>query len=203
MIIVIVGVLGFLAGIFFDIVSLKRRGHLRALSWLVVSVLMGYAHIALGLSPDKFWLPLPLVWVGWFCLIMGGFLLFYSLFLEIPFSKTYLQDGSHQELFQEGTYALTRHPGVLWYALMLVGLVLASRSSLALIAAPVWMSMEVLWVWVEDRFIFEEVIEGYRDYKRKTPMLIPTRESMGRCWDTLALRRMFAHHRAQDENEKG
>ena len=51
MIIIIVGVLGFLAGISFDIVSLKSVGHLRTLSWLVVSVLMGYAHIALGLSP--------------------------------------------------------------------------------------------------------------------------------------------------------
>ena len=159
MIIIIVGVLGFLAGIFFDVVSLKSAGPLRALSWLVVSGLLGYAHIALGLSPDKFWLPSLLVWVGWFFLIMGGFLLFYSLFLEISFGKTYLQDGSHQELFQEGTYALTRHPGVLWYALMLVGLILASRSSLALIAAPVWMFIDVLWVWVEDRFIFESAVK--------------------------------------------
>lgn len=196
--IIIAGVLGFLAGILADVASLKRLSYLRTLGWLVVGVLLAYSHIAVALSTDKFRLPVPAVWLGWLCLIVGGLLLLYSLFLEIPFSTTYLGDASDQELYQQGTYALCRHPGVLWYGLLLTGLILTSRSCLALIAAPVWMFMDVLWVWTEDRFIFQEVIGGYGDYKMRTPMLVPTRESVRRCWDSLGLRYLFARHPTKD-----
>ena len=182
------GIIGFVAGLFADFASLKRWGYVKSLCWLAVALLLGYAHLAVGFSSDKFWLPMWTRWPGWICLLVGVFLMFYSLYLEIPAAKTYVQHTGEQTLVQVGTYALTRHPGVLWYALSLIGLIVVSRSRLALVAAPIWFGMELLWVWVEDRFIFEKVITGYGEYKTTTPMLIPSWASLTRCWKTLPLR---------------
>ena len=202
MAIISLGIIGFLLGIVSDVVSLKGPRHIKPFAWLMSSLLLGYAHVAAALGADKFWLPAWAAWPAWFLLIAGALMMFYSFFLEIPFSKTYAEAGSSNELVQVGTYALTRHPGVLWYAVMMAGLVLASRSWLALWAAPVWLFMEVVWVWTEDRFLFGQMFQGYGEYRKTTPMLIPTWASMRRCWRTLPLRqavRRFIRARADQE----
>jgi protein-S-isoprenylcysteine O-methyltransferase Ste14 len=89
------------------------------------------------------------------------------------------------KLVKTGTYALVRHPGVLWFGLFLLALVGVSRSKLLLIAAPLWFLLDVLWVWIQERFYFNQMFPGYEQYKRETPMLIPTRESIVRCVKTL------------------
>jgi len=191
--IIAVGVLGFAVGICSDISVLKKWSKfVPAICWLGVAILQGYAHPAIAFVSPQFPLSIPLIWIGWFCLVLGIVLLTYSLFLEIPFSKTYVKSEERKQLVHVGTYALTRHPGVLWYALLLIGLILASRSTWALVAAPIWFAMEVLWIWIEDRYIFEKTITGYDEYKRSTPMVVPTWASARRCWRTLALRRLFA-----------
>lgn len=186
---IIAGGIGFAAGLFADFAALRRWPYVKPIAWLTASLLLGYAHVAVALSADKLALPTWAPWVGWPCLILGAALMVYSLYLELPAAQTYVQDTGEQTVVQIGTYALTRHPGALWYALLLIGLVLASRSKLALCAAPIWLGMELLWIWVEDRFIFEKVITGYGEYKKTTPMLVPSQDSMARCWRTLPLRR--------------
>jgi protein-S-isoprenylcysteine O-methyltransferase Ste14 len=42
-------------------------------------------------------------------------LLIYTLFFAIPFRETYLQSKSQPEVCNVGVYALSRHPGVLWF----------------------------------------------------------------------------------------
>jgi hypothetical protein len=60
--------------------------------------------------------------------------------------------------------------------------VLVSRSRLLLVATPVWLFMDVLYVWVQDRFFFWRMFPGYEQYKKKTPVLIPTPTSIVRRW---------------------
>ena len=103
--------------------------------------------------------------------------LLYSLYIEIPFNQSYLGAGKNQ-LVTSGTYALCRHPGVLWYAFFAVGLVLASSHHWAIYAAPVWISMNILFAWIQDRYYFPQLFPGYSDYKTTTPFLIPTRLSI-------------------------
>jgi protein-S-isoprenylcysteine O-methyltransferase Ste14 len=112
-------------------------------------------------------------------------LLIYSLFIEIPFKQTYTMSGVGDRLVKTGTYALTRHPGVLWLGLFLLALLAVSRSRLLLIAAPLWFALDLLLVWVQDRFYFPRMFPGYSQYRRETPMLIPTRSSIVRCIKTL------------------
>ncbi len=186
MIIVLMGALGFLWGIVADFASLKKRTVLRIGAWVLVSILLLGAHVLLALESDRIPLPVGVHVGGWVLLLSGALLLFYSVFLEIPLTATYASSTSPNQVVQNGTYALTRHPGVIWYGVMLVGLFLVSGARLSVVAAPVWFALEVVWVWIEDKFVLGDVISGYSDYRKTTPMLVPTLASMGRCWRTFA-----------------
>jgi protein-S-isoprenylcysteine O-methyltransferase Ste14 len=99
-----------------------------------------------------------------------------------------------EKLVKTGTYALVRHPGVLWFGLLLFSLVLISRSQLLLVAAPVWLVIDVLYAWVQDRFFFERMFPGYGAYRAETPMFIPTRRSILRCWGSMGNRKTRKGH---------
>lgn len=188
MIIILLGIAGFATGILFDWFSLRGWVRLKSLSWIAISGLLLCAHFALAIDADKVAIPGVLRAAGAILLVGGFFMLCYSLFLEIPMRQTYFGTAGSGGLVRDGTYALSRHPGVIWYAIALIGLFLCSASRLALQAGPVWLLMDVLWVWVEDRFVFDRAFEGYAQYRETTPMLIPTVGSASRFWKTFALR---------------
>ena len=100
----------------------------------------------------------------------------------------YAEQGVGDKLVTTGTYALVRHPGVLWYAIFLVGMILASGRWLALLAAPVWLLIDVLHVWIQEKVFFNQMSPEYEQYKQQTPMLIPTRRSIARCLQTFRVR---------------
>jgi protein-S-isoprenylcysteine O-methyltransferase Ste14 len=182
---ILLGVLAFLIAFFFDLATTKRVPYLKQIIGLASASLFGYSLLAVCLAPVKMRLPDWLSWVGWPFLLVSFSLLVYSLLLEIPFRQTYTADGAGNRLVKTGTYALVRHPGVLWFSLFLVSLILVSRSRLLLAAAPVWFFMDVLYVWIQERFYFAKMFPGYERYRKETPMLIPTRESITRCIKTL------------------
>ena len=105
--------------------------------------------------------------VSWVFTILFNLVHIYSIFIEIPFQQTYVEGGVGDELVTTGTYALTRHPGVLWMTLAMIFLVLATRSRLLAIAFPIWSLMNLGWVGLQDAFYFEKVFPGYAQYKRK------------------------------------
>ena len=186
---ILLGSLAFLVAFFFDLAALKGVAYLKQIIGLVFGSLFSFALLMVCLKAERFPLPHWLSWAGWPLLIISACLLVYSIVLEIPFKQTYALNGVGDKLIKTGTYALTRHPGVLWFGLFLLALVMISRSKLLLIAAPLWFLLDVLWVWIQDRFYFSQMFSDYEQYKRETPMLIPTRESTVRCVKTLHLRR--------------
>ncbi len=181
---VALGAVAFIIAWFFDLAALQRIRYLKQIIGLAFVVLFGYALIMVATHPDKLPLPAWLSYAGWPFLVTSGFLLIYSLFLEIPFRQTYADAGVGDKLVKTGTYALVRHPGVLWLALVLLALVLVSRSRLLLLAAPLWVFLDVLYVWLQERFFFGRMFPGYAQYKRETPMLLPTPASIARCWQS-------------------
>jgi protein-S-isoprenylcysteine O-methyltransferase Ste14 len=180
MVYILLGCLAFFIAFFFDLVAIKGISHLKQVVGLVFVLLFGFALFMVCLKGNRFLLPDWLSWVGWPLLALSGALLVYSIFLEIPFKQTYATTGVGDKLVKTGTYALTRHPGVLWFGLSLLALLAISRSKLLLIAAPLWFLLDVVWVWIQERFFFSHMFPGY-----ETPMLIPTRESTIRCLRTL------------------
>lgn len=184
---ILLGVLAFLIAFFFDLAAIKHIPYLKQIIGLASVSLFGYSLLAVCLAPVKLRLPDWLSYLGWPLLLGSASLLAYSLFLEIPFRQTYAADGVGDKLVKTGTYALVRHPGVLWFALGLLSLILVTRSRLLLIATPIWLFMDVLYVWIQERFYFNKMFPGYEQYQQETPMLIPTRESMARCLRTLGI----------------
>jgi protein-S-isoprenylcysteine O-methyltransferase Ste14 len=204
---ILLGVLAFLIAFFFDLAAIKHIPYLKQIIGLAAALLFGYSLVMVVLHPVKLQMPSLLSYAGWPFLIVSAFLLVYSLFLEIPFRQTYAADGVGDRLVKTGTYALVRHPGVLWLALFLASLILVSRSRLLLLAAPVWLFMDVLYVWIQERFYFTKMFPGYEQYNKETPMLIPTRESIVRCIKTLrgVTRPVLAHQdtvRSERRKEK-
>ncbi len=177
MIYIFIGILGFLIIHTFDIVSLKRIPAAKPFIWILGSGLLVYSLAMLCLRSNTLPLPIWATWLGWILLAISFCLLIYSLFINLPFRKTYLATGVSDRLITTGLYALVRHPGVHWFILTLLSLVLVSRSSLLLIAVPIWIMLDIALVIIQDRFFFGKMFDGYDKYQQATPMLVPNRQS--------------------------
>ena len=178
MIYIAIGCLGFLVVYLFDIVSLKRIPAAKPLTWVLGSGLLVYALVAACLQSNTLSLPTWSTWLGWALLAISLLLLIYSLFINLPFRKTYIATGVGNNLITTALYALVRHPGVLWFIPLILSLILISRSSLLLIAAPIFILLDIALAIVQDKFFLTRMFDGYESYQRKTPMLVPNRQSI-------------------------
>lgn len=172
------GCLGFLLLHIFDIVSLKRVAGIKPFTWILGSGLLVYALAMVWLRSDKLMIPSWPVWIGWVLLAVSLLLLIYSLFINLPFRKTYITTGVSDRLITTGLYALVRHPGVHWFILVMFSLILVSRSSLLLIATPIFILMDIALVIFQDRFLLGKMFKEYDKYRQETPMLLPNRQSV-------------------------
>ncbi len=172
------GCLGFLLIHLFDIVSLKRLPGAKPFIWTLGSGLLVYALVMACLQSHKLLLPIWSTWLGWALLTISLLLLIYSLFIDLPFRKTYIATGVGDKLIRTGLYALVRHPGVHWFILLMFSLILVSKSSLLLIAAPTFILLDIVLVIVQDKFFFGRMFADYDSYRQETPMLVPNRQSV-------------------------
>ncbi len=108
---------------------------------------------------------------------MALFIQFYSLFINLPFNKTYISSNETNTLIKTGFYALTRHPGVLGFIGLNIAVTLICRAQLMLVAAPVFISLDITLVVIQDYYFFPKMFPGYAEYKKETPMLLPNRKS--------------------------
>ena len=179
MVYIALGIFGFIVIHLFDILSLKRIAWgAKPGTWIVGGGLLGYSLIMLCLKSNTLPLPMWSTWLGWGLLTLSLCLLIYSLFINLPFRKTYIAAGVGDKLITTGLYALVRHPWVHCFILVLLSLVLVSKSSLLLIAAPIWILLNILLVIIQDKFFFGRMFDGYDRYRRETPMLLPNRKSV-------------------------
>ena len=186
MIFVIIGAVGFVILFFFDLAALKGVRVFKTAIWITGYGLVAFALNMLIRRSDSFAIPAWVKIIGIVFSIITTLLLVYSLLIEIPFRRTYLEKGAGKELVTKGTYALVRHPGVLWLILFLVGMFLATGEKLMLVAIPVWGFMDVLYVVIQDKYYFPKQFgPAYHNYQKEVPMLIPTRASIRNCLSTV------------------
>lgn len=179
MIYIALGILGFIIVHLFDIVSLKKiPSGVKPCVWTIGSGLLAYSLIMLCLQSNILPLPIWSTWLGWGLLTLSLFLLIYALFVSLPFRKTYVTTGVGDKLITTGLYSLVRHPGVMWFILFMLALILVSKSSLLLIAAPIFILLDTVLVIVQDKFFFIRMFDGYKQYQRETPMLMPNWRSL-------------------------
>jgi protein-S-isoprenylcysteine O-methyltransferase Ste14 len=174
-----VGVLGFIAMNIFDLVSLKKVPFgIKPLLWTAGCGMLLYAILMLCFESNTLPLDGWMVWAGWGLLAVSLFMIMLALFINLPFRKTYVEAGVSNRLVKTGLYALVRHPGVYWVATFMFSFVLISRSSMMLIGAPVFVFLNTAFVVIEDKCFFIKMFEGYSEYQKETPMLIPNRRSI-------------------------
>lgn len=179
MLYIIIGAIGFVVVHLFDLVALKRIPRLKPVIWCIGSGLLIYSLVMICRYPVKIVLPAWSTWLGWGMLAVSASLLIHSLFISLPFRKTYVDTGVGDKLVKTGLYALVRHPGIMWFPLFMLALIPISRSSLLLIAAPTFIALDIVLVVIQDRLIFGRMFHGYDSYRRETPMLLPNRKSLG------------------------
>ncbi len=175
---IFLGTLGFLVLHLFDLASLKRTPLLKPVIWLTGSSLLVLSIVMVCLTPERMSLPTWSLWLGWSLLPGSLILLLHSLFINLPFVKTYVSTGTGDQLVRTGFYALVRHPGVYGFILFMLSLFLVSGSGLLLVAAPTWILFDILLVVIQDRFLLTRMFPGYEEYQKETPMLVPNRKSL-------------------------
>ena len=115
----------------------------------------------------------------------AGFVLMVdSLFFSLPFEETYLHPQQKPPVYDRGMYALCRHPAVLWLSLGYTGLALSWGTLLFAALAVLCSLLDVLYVVFQDCWTFPRTFCDYREYRKSTPFLIPTRESIQSAWHT-------------------
>lgn len=182
---VLTGAAGFVLAYAFDWLSLKNIAVLKQAAGVAAVGLLLYATVMVCVSYPRFDLPFFTIPLGYCLLPLSLALLIYSLFIEIPFHSTYVAKGAGNRLVTTGTYALVRHPGVLWLGLVYLSLALLFPSATLLIAFAVWFMLDIIYVVLEDWIFFPRMFPGYPDYRRSTPFLIPSRQSILTCMRTI------------------
>jgi len=180
MLYLLLGVLGFPIFHLVDIAAINRIAWAKPLAWITGCGLITSGTILVCLSADKFILPVWAIMFGWIIFMASMSQLLHALFINLPFYKTYFKIGVSDELVTSGLYTVVRHPGVYGLGMALFSLVLVSQSRLMLDAALAWMTIDIAVVAIQDRFFFDRMFCGYADYRKNTPMLVPTWQSLSR-----------------------
>jgi len=174
--------MGCLAFIFLYIFDLNKVYHLH--NGINICFALGIVLLAIstmGLlfaAPESFPVYFPLRMIFGLLSALSFFLILHALFFALPFKKTYIETNNKNMVIDKGMYALCRHPGVLWFFLFYIFLWLASGKMTVLWAGLVWTLMDIIHVYVQDRWLFPITLDGYDLYRERVPFLIPTFDSI-------------------------
>ncbi len=80
---------------------------------------------------------------------------------------------------------MARHPGVIFFIILTIGLTLTSRSVWMAIGVPVFGALDTILVIVQDKYFFPKMFTGYEEYRKETPSIIPTIKSIKACIKTI------------------
>ena len=186
----------FLLPLVFDVADTRA---LRVVKWfcaLACPILYLGATFILWTDPWRLALPIGARIAAGACAVPFLLLLVQSLLVEVR-SPVGSGSAGRRALVTTGTYALVRHPGVLWYVFFHLLAGVAVGSVPFLLAAPLWAGVNAAVAAVQDRFIFPGVFgaQSYDEYRRAVPFVVPSRASLRRCLATLGLLRTGGNHR--------
>ena len=182
---ILIGTIAFVFFFFFDTYTLKNKGVKKKIFGVMGLVTLIYSAVMVTVISPKMYFPLPLRIVAFVLWLVITFLLIYSLFLELPFVKTYGKVQHSSELVDTGTYALCRHPGVLWFGFLFLFLFCTTGAVLLIPGGIIWTSVDVLYVYLQEKVFFYKLFAEYKTYIKTTPMLIPTKASIKKCISSL------------------
>ncbi|MEW5785119.1 MAG: methyltransferase [Bacillota bacterium] len=117
--------------------------------------------------------------IGILLLIISTYLLYRSLWADLPRGTYVYAANSSLKVSRKGTYALVRHPGLWCYSLFLLGFYLVSASVWLIRAGIIWWLADFVVILIEDLYLYPRIFEDYPVYKKEVPMLIPRLNHFG------------------------
>ena len=170
------GVAAFLLFILFDLNKIKWHWKAANLLFALGGLLLAGSTVLCifaGDLSDFFWhigTVLGLI----FCVASAAGLI-YALFFALPFQDTYTE--SHDvPVVSTGLYGLCRHPAFWPMLALYVLLWLTFGGGWLLAAAILYPLCNLLYIYIQDRWIFPQYIRGYHQYQKQVPFLIPRRK---------------------------
>ena len=178
------GILGFIACCLFDLNKIRWHSKVMNSFFIIGSLLIVFSTAGAFFQSDfstlleTFQVQHLLFLVG---MILSGAALIYILFFALPFENTYVANET-LALVDHGVYALCRHPGFWMLALFYIfsGLLLSNR--LLLMASVIYSVCNLIYIYIQDCYIFPHYIRGYDEYKQAVPFLIPNRNSIQKAF---------------------
>jgi len=139
---------------------------------------LGYLAVAVSLAFMIFGAPFPALtgasqYAGIVLALVAGIMLIWSVFLELPHERRKFGLKPEQAV-TSGTYSLCRHPGWWWLALFIAGIYLIKRETALLTPSIILNVANLALIALQDHFFFPQLFEGYDDYKKSTPFLLPS-----------------------------
>ncbi len=182
-----IGVAGFILLLLFDVCSLCKKSVIKYFFGLSGFSLIAGSSIFLIQLESYASFSYSVRIIALVIAIISLLLLVYSVFIEVG-RKTYEYENKNT-LITTGTYALSRHPGVLWFLFLYLFAAIYFQNHLVLYAGLIWTVMNILYVAIQERFIFTKLFDDYSNYILTTPMILPSNSSLGRCITTLNWRK--------------
>ncbi len=174
-----------------DYFEINYKKTAKVLAWVTGFIVLLFFHYCAFISRDKIFHFPFYIRVAAFILAFIFFLfMLYSVSIEIYLHKKRGLTYSESGLITTGTYAICRHPGIIWYILMLTGLFISSGSKAMLVAIPIWGGMDILYAHIQDRYFFVKLFgDDYKRYRETTPEFIPTLKSIKKACKTCLITR--------------
>lgn len=181
---ILLGLLGFALTAGASWATYKKKPFLKPILWFAVIPVSLYATVMAWADTARFHLYHIISTVAWIPLLVFFGLFIYSLYVEIPLKKTYIDSPQPVVVITGGTYSLCRHPAALWFVGWIASAVIASRSITLAVAGPVWFAAYIGYLfWEEKLSCLGSFGDDYKRYKKVTPMLIPTLTSISHFWN--------------------
>jgi protein-S-isoprenylcysteine O-methyltransferase Ste14 len=186
MVFILAGCLGFLLFFIYDVNSMKWQSNLVNQFFFIGFLLVlfsttgavYYVREDIVLNSVMSWL-----WISMILIFM--ILLIYSLFFALPFGSTYLENEKGRQVYTKGMYALSRHPGALWFIGLYFSIYFLTGNSLILIMAVVFSILNIVYVIFQDLWTFPRLFIDYKKYANSTPFIIPSFKSVNRMINTI------------------
>lgn len=181
MVYIFLGSMAFILFFLFDYYNMRNFNFQKHITGIAAIGIFIYSSVMSITQSEAIEFPMVIQLASTVLFIIAAALLIYSLFLELPFKATYADNNYNSFLVSTGTYALCRHPGVLWLFFSLTFLFFMTGSVIIGFAALVWTSIDILYVYLQERVFFCKMFLGYNVYQMTTPMLLPNKRSISKC----------------------
>ncbi|NLD18964.1 MAG: hypothetical protein GX663_01765 [Clostridiales bacterium] len=101
-------------------------------------------------------------------LAIGAALYVYVMTIPVD-KKGYAKDGLKTPVSRKGFYSKVRHPGVWCFLMCSIATGIAVPE--AFVSALWFALLNLLYVWLQDKYFFPVYLEGYEEYKKETRFL--------------------------------